>query len=114
MFFSRLDEARQPEANRLVGLTTAHPRLQVLQALVQQYADGFAGRSAGESVVERLLPELHAQGADGRVRDKLGEADELEVEGAEGGIGILDGRGDEAADEMCIIVTRSVICVSGP
>lgn len=77
---------------------------------MQQDADGFAGGTAGESVVDGLLPELHAQGPDRGVGDEFGEADELEIEGSEGGVCVLDGGGDEAADEMGVIVAISRQC----
>lgn len=77
---------------------------------MQEDADGLAGGTAREGLVEGVLPELHAQGPNRGVRDELGEADELQVEGAEGGVGVLDGVGDEAADEVRIVVACLELC----
>jgi hypothetical protein len=75
---------------------------------VEEDADGLARRAPGEGVVDGFLPELGAQRADGRVGDELGEADEFEVEGAEGGVGVLRWGGDEAADEVRVVVACSM------
>jgi hypothetical protein len=72
----------------------------------------LAGRSASESIVERFLPEFDAQGANRRVGDELWEANELEVEGSEGSVGVADGGWDEATDEMGVIIAGSVFVVS--
>lgn len=71
---------------------------------MQEDAYGLAGRGAGERLVQGLLPELYAQGADGGGGDDVGEADELEVEGAEGGVRVLDRGRDEAPQQVRVVV----------
>lgn len=76
---------------------------------MEQDADWLAGRLPGERPVDGLLPEFHAHDANGGIGHQLGQADELEIQCAEGGISVLDGRRDEAVDEVSIVVAGPVI-----
>lgn len=88
MLLPCLDDSLRPEADRARG-AAAGARAQVLEGLVKEEADWLGGRRAGEGLVDRLAPELHAQLAYDRVRDDFGEADEFEVEGTQGEVRIL-------------------------
>jgi hypothetical protein len=54
------------------------------------------------------LPELHAHDADGGIGHHFGQPDELEIQCAEGGVGVLNGRRDEPSDEVSVVVACSV------
>lgn len=100
----RPDKARDPEFDRLCRRRAAGPLGELLQRLVEQDADWLARRLPGKRLVDRFVPEFHAHDANGRVGHHLGQPDELEVECAEGGVCVLDGRRHEAADEVSIVV----------
>lgn len=71
---------------------------------MEQDADWLARRLPGKRLVDRFVPEFHAHDANGGIGHHLGQPDELEVECAEGGVCVLDGRRHEAADEVSIVV----------
>lgn len=109
MLSPRLDQSRDPELDRLL-LRGPCSFLQLVQSLVEKDAYRFARRTACKGVVDGLLPELEAQGANRRVRDELGEPDQLEVQRAQGGVGISNGPRDESTDEVRIIVAFATRC----
>lgn len=102
------DQTGDPEFDGLCGRAATGPLLELLQSPVEQDADWLAGRLPGERLVDGLLPEFHAHDANGGIGHQLGQADELEIQCAEGGIGVLDGRRDEAVDEVGIVVACPV------
>lgn len=77
---------------------------------MKEDANGFARGTTRESVVNGFLPEFHSKGSNRRVRDELRETNKLKVEGTESSVGVLYWRGDEAANEMSIIVAVSKKC----
>lgn len=99
----RVDEALQPELDG-AGAGVGGDLAELLQGLVQQDHDGLLRRAPGEGAVDGVAPELHAHLADGGVRDELGEAHELEVEGADRIVGVLPGFGDEVANQVRVII----------
>lgn len=69
--------------------------------------DGLLWRAPGESVVDGIAPELHAQMTDGGVRHELGEAHELEIERAKGVVGVSSRWWYEVSDQEGIEVGLS-------
>ena len=93
----------QPELDRAGGAVGRELR-ELAQDIVQEDHYGLLGGPPSEGVVHGIAPELHTHLADGRVRDELGEAHKLEVEGAEGVIGILSGFRNEVANQVRVII----------
>lgn len=69
--------------------------------------DGYrlARRVSGKRVVDSVAPELHAESANGWIRDCLREPGQFEVQSSEGIVGIAGRWRDESSDEECFVVT---------
>ena len=66
----------------------------------KQNGDGLFGGRTCECFRHRVAPELHAHHADGGCAGGVGHAGDVDIEGADGEVGIAGGGGDEGLEDV--------------
>ena len=74
--------------------------MQVFGCAREEDGDGLFGGRAREGLGDGVAPELHAHHADGGGAGGVGHAGDVDVEGADGEVGIAGGGGDEGLEDV--------------
>ena len=98
ILLARVDNAVEPvlaQPTLAVGAV-----VQVLSSVRKQDGNRLFWRRAGERFRHRVPPELHAHHADGGCACCVCHAGDVDVEGADGEVGIAGGLGDEGLEDV--------------
>lgn len=98
VLLARVDDAVEPVlAEPALALGAG---VQARGGVGEQDGDGFLGGRAGQRFGDGVAPELHAHHADGRRAGRVGHAGDVDVEGADGEVGIARRLRDEGLQDV--------------
>lgn len=100
-------EPQKPKLEGACATGRARPFSQIRNGFVEENGDWLSRRIAGECLVDRVFPKLHAKLADGGIGHRLWKPGQFQIQRPEGIVGVLSGPRNKLADKVGIIIAMS-------